>query len=451
MSEIHEHQRAPSNLPLLLSLHQRCLRAADGAELAFVIANETWHLMPYRQGSVFLLDQLGNLTLQTVSGLAHLHEETPFSLWLGRVCRITSTEFSGAEPRRLTASMIDTDLAIQWAEWWPEHAIVVPLTGKHGRRIGMAFFVRDELWIDDDLATLSLVAETWSYCTQALLRPAPAWRGQVKRYWNHPRRKQVLIGLTAAIFFPVRLSTIASAEIIPLQARTLAAPMEGVVKSFHVEPNSMVRAGDLLFSLDDTTLRNRREVAKESLAVSRSDALAAQQKAFDSLQSKSEVATFVGRVREKEAELAFIEESLTRIEVKAPLDGVFVCGDTNDWIGKPVVTGERIAQLAQPDDLGVLMWLPVGDAINLEAGASMRVYLQAAPLSSIAAELVQTSYQATLSPEGIAAYRIRGKLVPGSDARIGLRGVAKVYGAWRPMIYWVLRRPLGALRQWIGI
>ena len=81
----------------------------------------------------------------------------------------------------------------------------------------------------------------------------------------------------------------------------------------------------------------------------------------------------------------------------------------------------------------------------------MRVYLQTAPLNALNASLQQTSYQATLSPDGVAAYRIRGKLDDGNRAHIGLRGVAKIYGEWRPFAYWLLRRPLGALRQWMGM
>ena len=207
----------------------------------------------------------------------------------------------------------------------------------------------------------------------------------------------------------------------------------------------------LFRSLDDTTLRNRREVAQKTLEVSRADALAAQQKAFDNQQSKAELSVLSGRVKEKEAELAYLDEALARVEVKSELDGVFIYTDANDWVGKPVVTGERIGQLAQSAELGVLAWLPVGDAINLEAGADMRVYLQVAPLSALSATLQQASYQATPSPDGIAAYRVRGKLDAGEFARIGLRGVAKIYGGWRPLGYWILRRPLGAMRQWLGL
>lgn len=441
--------------PLLLSLQQRCLRARDGAELGFVVANETWHLLPYGQGVVFQVDRLGRPALKTVSGLAALQEETPFTLWLGRLCRLASADFSGTEPRRLTAAMLDAngaaDLKEGWTEWWPPHAVFVPLTAADGRRIGAVMLVRDKAWEDADLHLLGVLAETWSHCSNALV----GRRTPLKDYWErlrgHRRRRQILAAVAIVALFPVRLSALAPAEIIPLQAEAVAAPMDGVIKTFHVPPNATVTKGQALFSLDDTTLRNRRDVAQKALAVARADALATQQKAFDSLQSKSELATLLGRVREKEAELAWLDETLARIDVLAPIDGVFVYADPNDWLGKPVVTGERVAQLARPSDLGVLMWLAVGDAINLEAGAAMRVYLQVSPLSPLSAELVQTSYQATLSPDGVAAYRIRGKLAAGSEARIGLRGVAKVYGDWGPLLYWMLRRPLGSARQWLGL
>lgn len=441
--------------PLLVSLQQRCMRARDSAELGFVIANETWHLLPYGQAAMFQVDRLGKPVLKTISGLATLQEETPFTLWLGRLCRLASADLSGSEPRRMAASMLTTggaaDLKAGWTEWWPQHAVLVPLTAPDGRRIGVVMLVRDTAWEDTDLQLLGVLAETWSHCTNALTGHRKPLRDYWHRLRDHPRRKQILAALAVIVVFPVRLSALAPAEIIALQAEAIAAPMDGVIKTFHVPPNAAVKKGQVLFSLDDTTLRNRRDVAQKALAVARADALATQQKAFDNLQSKSELAALLGRVREKDAELAWLDETLARIDVLAPIDGVFVYADPNDWLGKPVVTGERVAQLAQPNDLGVLMWLAVGDAINLEAGAAMRIYLQVSPLSPLSAELVQTSYQASLSPDGVAAYRIRGKLAAGSEARIGLRGVAKVYGDWRPLLYWMLRRPLGSARQWLGI
>jgi len=219
-----------------------------------------------------------------------------------------------------------------------------------------------------------------------------------------------------------------------------------------VQPNQLIQKGEVIFTLDDTTLRNRREVGAQALAVARADALLSTQKAFDSDQAKGELGTVLGRVREREAEVAYLDEMLARVEVRAPTGGVAVYGDPNDWIGRPVVTGERILLLADPKDAGVLVWLPVADAINLNTGAEMRLFLHVAPLSPLAARLTQTSYQATLSPEGVASYRIRGAFDgPAAEARVGLKGTAKLYGRRVFLGYVLFRRPLAAVREWTGL
>ena len=144
-----------------------------------------------------------------------------------------------------------------------------------------------------------------------------------------------------------------------------------------------------------------------------------------------------------------------RIQVRAPAAGVVVFGDVNDWIGKPLVTGERVALLGDPDDAGILIWLPVADAIDIEPGAEIRLFLQVAPLEPLQATLSQTSYQSVLSPEGISSYRLRARfeaLTPEQRqlARIGLKGTAKIYGEKAMLGYYLFRRPLAALREWTG-
>ena len=82
--------------------------------------------------------------------------------------------------------------------------------------------------------------------------------------------------------------------------------------------------------------------------------------------------------------------------------------------------------------------------------------LQIAPLEPLSARLVQTSYQAVLSPDGIASYRLRARFVIEDSARaarlarIGLRGTAKLFGDRAPLGYYLFRRPLASLRQWTG-
>ena len=436
---------------LLHAMVQRCMQARDMAELSFIIANDTWQIVPYRQACVLVEDTLGALALTAVSGLGSLSEDSPHTLWVKRVCRAVAAEFSEGNAQRLTADMLSADLADAWAEWWPQHAVFLPLHDSEGKRHGAVLLTREEPWDDAALSVLNQLGSNWAYFVRSFNRQRISLRRLWQKLQATPHKKAIGIAVAVLLLFPVRISALAPAEIIALQAVAIASPMDGVIKEFATPPNTPVKAGTVLFKLDDTTLRNRREVAQKALEVSRADALAAQQKAFDNQQSKAELGVLSGRVKEKETELAYLDEALTRVEVKSELDGVFIYTDANDWVGKPVVTGERIGQLAQSADLGVLAWLAVGDAINLDAGADMRVYLQVAPLSALSATLQQASYQAAPSPDGIVSYRVRGKLDVGETARVGLRGVAKIYGGWRPLGYWILRRPLGALRQWLGL
>ena len=77
------------------------------------------------------------------------------------------------------------------------------------------------------------------------------------------------------------------------------------------------------------------------------------------------------------------------------------------------------------------------------------MFLSVKPLTPVDAHLVETSYQAVLSPiNGVASYRLRAALdESGTSARIGLRGTAKLYGNWVVFGYYVLRRPLASLRE----
>ncbi len=443
---------AADPLPALLHLESRARHAATRAELQFVVVNETFQMVPYRQAVLVCPDALGRARIAALSGLATLEEDAPFSQWLTAVAgHLWST--LGTGPVALSARDLPAPLAADWNEWLPAHGLVTPLRAPDGTAIGFVLYLRDEAWSAQPIGLLSALHDAYGHALWALAPRA----GRASRIAGGARRHPlwlalVLLAAAGALLIPIRQSVLAPAEVIALDAEVVAAPMDGVIRRFHAAPNAIVKAGDLLFTFDDTTLRNRREVTAKGLDVARADALTAAQKAFDSQQSKSELAGVQGRVREREADLEYLDELLARIDVRAARGGVFVYGDPNDWLGRPVATGERIGQLADPAQAGVLVWLAAADAINLEVGAPMRVFLHVAPLAPIEAVLVQTSYQATPSPDGVAAYRIRGTIAGSPpEARIGLKGTAKLYGERAPLGYLLLRRPIASVREWTGL
>ncbi len=441
-------------------LLERVRQVRSAKELCFSLANEVWQLMPYHQGFVWR-GRAGKPKLTTVSGLAKLGEDSPLTTWLHRLgqwlnARLMQDE--GFEPMFVQVGDLPENLQDGWREWLPEYLYVLPVVPsvRRDRQAAPALlgFVAYAMQAAPSEKTQELVV-------RALAAYSDAWAGYLPgntmaSSWRR-RAGWALAALAVVLMFlPVRLSVLAPAEIVGLDAVAVNAPMDGVVQSFAVAPNQPVRKGQLLYTLDDTTLRNRREIAIRQLDVARADALAAAQKSFANEASRAELASINGVVAEKEAELALVEEMLARIQVFAPGDGVAVFTDVNDWQGKPVSTGQRVMMLANPEKPGLLIWLPVPDAINLETGAQVKTYLQVAPLDPLPATLFETSYQAVASPLGVQSYRLRARFEMLAEdhqqhARIGLKGTAKIYGEQAALGYYLFRRPLAALRRMTGL
>ncbi len=440
----------PANdLDVLLQIESRALAAADVPALRFTIVNETHALAPYRQAALF--DGTGGrLKLVAASGLVSVAEDSPFAVWVSQFARRLPQDGQLHRIDHADAAEVDQP---GWAEWLPEHLLVVPLKDRRGELLGLALYARETEWVDRDLILLERLHLIYGHCLGALQQvQVQRWTTRLRRWTRGRRRNLVLLALVLALFIPVRLSVLAPAEVIALSAVAVAAPQEGVIGSFGVAPNSRVRAGDLLFSLDDTVIQNRREVALKALEVARVDAHIAQQRAFDDIRGRADLAMLMGRVREKEAELAAVDTLTQRVEVRADRDGVAIFADVNDWLGRPVQTGERVMQLAQPEDAGMLIWLAVADAINLEPGAPVQLFLHTDPLRPRGGELIEASYQATPSPDDVASYRLRARFEDDESLpRIGLRGTARLSGDWVTLGYYLFRRPIAAVREWTGL
>jgi hypothetical protein len=320
-----------------------------------------------------------------------------------------------------------------------------------GEAHGALLLARDLPWQDGDGRLVAEVADAYGHAWAALdgRRPLRPWRALLRR----DRRWAVALAIVvfAAMWLPVRQSALAPAEIVPLEPTVVRAPLDGVVERIVVEPNQDVAAGQLLLTLDPTQIRNRLDVARKARDVAEAEyRQAAQQAAFDD-KSRQQLLILRGRAEQRQADVTYAESLLARIQVKAERPGIAVFDDPNGWTGRPVKIGERILTIADPAKAEIEVRLPVADAINLEPGAEVALFLNIAPERRIGAALRYASYEATVGPDGALSYRLKATLAGGAPPpRIGLKGTAEIYGRKVTLFYYLMRRPLAALRQFTG-
>lgn len=443
------------------ALASRVENTRTPAELAFIACNETRLLTDYRQAALLTMDARNRPRLAAHSGLAEVDPNTPYALWLCEVARhVRPRLVEATSPLRVLAlapEMLSEETVREWSTWLPPHVWILTLAGPDGQIQALLLLGRGHPWpstlssADPEYALLQL-GNLYGYAWWALHEHPSRWR----RWWRMATSRRQLHRLAMALvliaIIPVREYTLVPAEVVSTHSEVIAAPRDGVLRRMDVLPNMPVRAGQVLAELDDTTLRNRLEVARAELATASVEMHQSAQQAIESQGAKADLGVAEGKWRERQVEVAALQRELEKLAIKAPTDGVFVYSDPDEWAGRPVQTGERIGLLADPHALGVRAWAPASEPTNLEPGAPITLFLRVAPLHPIRARLDSAGYQAVEAPNGIASYVLRGTLENDhAEARIGLQGTARISGHWSVLGYLLLRRPLATLRSWVGL
>jgi len=437
-------------LGTLVQLGKRARSAATMEELGFIAVNETHALVPYRQAALWRRDAKGVGGMIAVSGVPAIERDAPFGLWLARVLAALDRDDAGAPGRIVSAADLPEALRREWADWLPSRGLWLPLPGRDGAPLGALFLARDPPWQESEGRLLAELADIYGHAWAAL-------RGRRRRSWRALWRRGYRIkAVVAAVLFgllwlPVTQSALAPAEVVPLDPAVVRAPLDGVIEQVVVQPNQDVKADQVLLTLDPTAVQNRLEVARKALEVAEAEyRQAAQQSLFDD-KSRSQLAALQGRLEQRRAEVAYVGSLLDRLSVKADRTGIAVFEDRNDLTGRPVTIGERILTIADPDRAELEIRLSVPDAITLEPGAPIAFFLNVAPERSTSAVLRYASYEATPSPDGVLSYRLKASFGDGQPLpRIGLKGTAKIYGQRVSLFYFLMRRPLAAVRQVVG-
>lgn len=450
--------KAPVVPPLvrLLDLSRRARQAADAAELSFLAVNDTHALCAYRQAALWF----SGAGIEALSGVVEPETNAPYTQWLDRTCRFLGDEHRTATA--IAASALPSELAGEWGEWLPPHGLWLPFGTDGGEGRGGLLLAAERPWPEEAVVLLQEWMDVWHHAWLARMRSEPwKWmnwkqllRGAPDKSdvpWWKRRGAKISAAILLAMLFPVRLSVLAPGELVPSKPVVIRAPVDGVIGQFNVEPNQSVKAGQLLFTFDEASVATRRDVAEQAVAAAEVEYRQYAQQALSDPRSKAQLAQLLSKVAEKRAEADYYKDQYERSRVVAPEGGIALFDDPSEWTGKAVQTGERIMRIAVPGDVEIEAWLPIGDAIPLADHADAHLYLASRPLSSLNAKVRYVAHDAVARPDGTYAYRVRASLTQGTDQRVGLKGTVKLSGHRVPLIYWMLRRPLAAIRQALGI
>lgn len=429
---------ASARLIRIITLEGAIRQQPHVAALAYHAVNDARTVLGFRQGWFFRGNRRNRFVAEAVSDVPSIDLNAPLVL---AVTRLVNAAGLAAKPQEISLA------GLQEGKFPLPCGLLLPLTDAKGEVFAVLLLARDGPWPEGDRTIATRLAATYAHAFRALTPPG------LLRKWSLPRWAMlgVPLVLAALSLVPVPMTALAPFEVVAHQPDLVTAPMDGVVAAIAADPNQPVQAGAILFTFEDTQLKAEADIAAQKVQVAESRLATARNGAFSDADLKRSVSTAEQELQLAKAEHAYAASLLQRSVVRAAHDGLLIYSARNDWLGKPVRTGERVMEIADPARVAYRIELAVSDAIALDGHGSVRLFLDAEPLSPRTAAIVESGYHAKASADGTLAYVITA--LPSGDgapARIGLRGTAQVSGGSVPLGFYLLRRPIAAVRQSLG-
>jgi hypothetical protein len=437
----------PDLIAAFIELQAEARTASSLDALKFVIANATRKITQFDQAFLLEPHVESGWRLTLASSVAKVERNAPL---------VRGLEQWASRPRSLTDQKLDSVHAVEMPV--PEgqapdltFGLWVPIKARNGDVVAVLLALKQQRWHPQHVMLVTPLAGAYGHAWEALAPARSSRRDVVQRAMTSKRLGLLAAGVVVlGAFIPVPLTALAPAEIVAAAPGLIAAPMDGVIRDVLVPPGTLVQPGTPLVRFVDTKLRNDFEIAAKAKVVAEARYFKAMQSALATQKEMEDIAVAQGELAVAAAELAASEDLLSRSEVKAERAGLAIYSAASDWVGKPVQIGERIMEIGDPAHVELRIDLPVSDAVALKAGSLISLFLDGDPLQAVRGQVVRVGYRPILAADQQMIYRVYATFQDQKARRIGLRGIARVSGDDVSVWYYLLRRPLSALRQRTG-
>ena len=447
-------QAGVSPISTFIDLEVEARGCASLDQLRYAIVNSTRRIADFDQAFLAEPDAAGSWSVSLASSVVKIDRHTQIirglDSWLRHPQHAPLIE--RGEFRMASLEQEALLWGLQAKIFHFPHALWLPLKNRDGRALAALLALKSENWRSQQTALLLPLADAYGHAWDAL---APRTATPLQRARRLAASSRLLLGAGLAVlgaaFIPVPMSALAPAEVVATDPALVSAPIDGVIADILLPPGAQVEVGTPIIRFVDVKLRNEAEVAARNKDLAQARHFKVLQSATANAKDMQDLASTKADLDVATAELDYAMELLARTEVRAERSGLLIYAAKSDWIGKPVALGERIMEIGDPQRSEIRIDLPVSDAIALKQGGPVSLYLDGNPLDAVGAMIARTSYRPTPTADQQLAFRLAATFNDGQARRIGLRGVARVSGDSVQLWFYLLRRPIAALRQRMGL
>ena len=212
--------------------------------------------------------------------------------------------------------------------------------------------------------------------------------------------------------------------------RSIVAPFNGYVIEAEVRAGDLVKEGQPLSILDDRDLKIERlkwASQKEQLVKKYREAMAQHERA--------QVRILNAQIDQADAQIALIDEHLSRTRITAPFDSIVISGDLSQSLGAPVERGEVLFEVAPLDDYRIVLEVDEKDIDEIVTGQHGELVLSAMPDQILPFAVEKVTPVAT-AREGKNFFRVEAELQEASARlRPGMEGIGKINIDRRKLIW----------------
>jgi len=270
--------------------------------------------------------------------------------------------------------------------------------------------------------------ETRSLSERSLLAHAKDTIRHTLRWGIEPRQMKAKFGvvalvslLLASVVVQIPHKIQATAQLVPLERRVIAAPRDGYIKSVTKDAGDIVKSGDILVVLDTGELEVEQSRWKNELATVSTESRAAM-----AASDRRKMAMLNTSTQKVSAQLDLVTSHLARSTVRAPVSGVIVSGDLSQMTGAPVERGQTLMELAPPEGYEVHLMVDETDITSIDVGHSGQLSLRALPGDPIHFS-VTAIHPISVAENGANLFRIEANLqTAGVQLLPGQTGTGKV-------------------------